>query len=152
MKTTIVPGVGFDNLKFGMSEEEVVDMLGKPDEIEVQEMEDEELMNIYYYDELGVSVSFDSMADFRLVEMAFDDSRYTMEKNFFPGMSKQLFIEHAEELGDFEVEDLADEDADVTGLYVFEEKNINVWIKDGVVDTIQIGPFWKDDENVAWPE
>jgi len=152
MKTTIVPGVGFGSLKFGMSEDEVVGLVGKPDEIEVQEMDDEESMNIYYYDDLGVSMSFDSLEDFRLVEFSFDDSRYTMEKNFFPGMSKELFLEHAAELGDYDVEDVSGEDTDVTELYVFEDKNINVWVKDGVVDTIQIGPFWSDDENVAWPE
>jgi len=152
MKTTIVPGVGFGSLKFGMSEDEVVDLIGKPDEIEVQEMDDEEAINIYYYDDLGVSMSFDSMEDFRLVEFAFDDSRFTMEKNFFPGMTKELFLEHAKELGDYDMEDVSGEDTDVTELYVFEDKNINVWVKDGVVDTIQIGPFWSDDENVAWPE
>ncbi len=152
MKTTIVPGVGFDNLKFGMSEEEVIELLGKPDEIEVQEMDDDESINIYYYDDLGVSMSFDSMADFRLVEIAFDDSRYTMEKEFFPGMTKELFLQHAEELGDYDMEDLTGEGSDVTELCVFEDKNINVWIKDGVVDTIQIGPFWSDDENVLWPD
>ncbi len=152
MKTTIVPGVGFDNIKFGMTEDEVMDVLGKPDEIEVQEMEDGESVNICYYDDLGVSMSFDSMEDFKLVEFAFDDSRYTMEKNFFPGMSKELFLEHAGELGEYYNEDLSGEDADVTELYVFEDKNINVWLREGVVDTIQTGPFWRDDENVSWPE
>jgi hypothetical protein len=152
MKTTIVPGVGFGTLKFGMSEEEVIKKIGKPDEIEVQEMDDEESINIYYYDDLGVSMSFDSMEDFRLVEFAFDDSRYTMEKDFFPGMSKDLFLENADKLGDYDMEDVSGEDTDVAELYVFEDKNINVWVKDGVVDTIQIGPFWSDDENVAWPQ
>jgi len=152
MKTTIIPGVGFDNIKFGMSEDETITLLGKPDEIEVQEMEDGESVNIYYYDDIGVSMSFDSMEDFRLVELAFDDSRYTMEKNFFPGMSKELFFEHATELGDYYVEDLSAEGSDVTELYVFEDKNINVWLREGVVDTIQIGPLWSDDENISWPE
>ncbi len=152
MKTTIVPGVGFDNIKFGMTEDEVLDVLGNPDEIEVQEMEDGESVNIYYYDDLGVSMSFDSMEDYKLVELAFDDSRYTMEKNFFPGMSKNMFLEHVGELGKYYIEDLSDEDSDVTELYVFEDKNINVWLREGVVDTIQTGPFWRDDENVSWPQ
>jgi len=151
MKTTIVPGVGFGDLKFGMSEEEVVGLLGKPDEIEVQEMDDDESINIYYYDNIGISMSFDSMEEFRLVEFAFDDSRFVLENELFPGMTKELFLKHAEELGDYDVDDLTGEDSDVTELYVFEDKNINVWIKDGVVDTIQIGPFWSDDENIKWP-
>jgi len=148
----IIPGIGVDKLKFGMNEEEVVSLLGTPDEIEVQEMDDDEIINIYYFDDLGLSMSFDSMEDFRLVELAFDDSGYTLEKNFFPGMSKEMFLKHADELGEYEFEDLSDEGADVNELYTFEDKNINIWIRKGVVDTIQIGPFWKDDENVSWPE
>lgn len=148
----IIPGTGVDKLRFGMIEEEIISILGKPDEIEVQEMDDEEMINIYYYDDLGLSMSFDSMEDFRLVELAFEDSKYTLEKNFFPGMSKELFLEHADELGEYEFEDLSDEDSDVNELYTFEDKNINIWIRKGIVDTIQIGPYWKDDENVSWPD
>jgi len=149
----IVPGVGFENLKFGMNENEVAAVLGKPDEIEVQEMDDGEFVNIYYYDEIGVSMSFDSMADMRLVEIAFDNSEYTLNNSLFPGMSKELFLEHAAGLGEYDVEDLTDEGSDVNELYSFEDKNINIWIREGVVDTIQIGPYWSDDdEEILWPE
>ncbi len=149
----ILPGIGFDNLKFGMNEEEVIYILGKPDEVEVQEMDDGESVNIYYYDEMGVSMSFDSMVDLRLVEIAFDDSQYTLQDVFFSGMSKELFLEHADDLGEFDVEDLSDEGSDVNELYSFEDKNINIWIRDGVVDSIQIGPNWSDDdEDILWPE
>ncbi len=149
----ILPGIGFDSIKFGMSEEEVIAVLGKPDEVEVQEMDDGESVNIYYYDEINVSISFDSMADMRLVEISFDDSSFTLLDKFFPGMSKELFLEHADEIGEYFVEDLSDEGSDVNELYSFEDKNINVWIKEGAVDSIQIGPYWgDDDEEILWPE
>jgi len=148
----ILPGVGFANLKFGMNEEEVVVIIGKPDEVEVQDMDDGESVSIYYYDDLGVSMSFDSMADLRLVEIAFDDSEYTLQDNFSPGMSKELFLEHADELGNYDAEDLSDEGGDVNELYSFEETNINIWIVEGIVDSIQIGPNWSDDdEEILWP-
>jgi hypothetical protein len=152
MGKKIIPGQGFGDIKFGMTENEVIDKLGKPDEIEVQEMDDNEVVNVYYYDELGLSVSFDSLEEFRLVEMSFDDNIYTLENNFYPGMSRDLFLEHAGELGEYEMEDLAEEDTDVNELYTFEDKNVNIWITDGIVDTIQIGPFWSDDDNVKWPD
>ena len=148
----IVPGVGFANLKFGMNEEEVISVLGKPDEVEVLDMDDGETVNMYYYDEIGVSMSFDSMADMRMVEIAFENSDYTLNDNLFPGMSKELFVEHAAGIGEFEIEDLTDEGSDVNELYSFEDKNINIWIREGVVDSIQIGPFWSDDEEILWPE
>jgi len=149
----IVPGVGFANIKFGMTEEEVTSVLGKPDEVEVQEMDDGELVNIYYYDEIGVSMSFDSMADMRMVEIAFDNSEYTLNDKFFPGMSRELFLEHADKIGEYDVEDLTDEGSDVNELYSFDDKNINIWIREGAVDTIQTGPFWSDDdEEILWPE
>ena len=148
----IVPGVGFANLKFGMNEEEVISVLGKPDEVEVLDMDDGETVNMYYYDEIGVSMSFDSMADMRMVEIAFENSDYTLNDNLFPGMSKELFVEHAGGIGESEIEDLTDEGSDVNELYSFEDKNINIWIREGVVDSIQIGPFWCDDEEILWPE
>ncbi len=149
----IVPGVGFANLKFGMNEEEVISVLGKPDEVEVLDMEDGETVNMYYYDEIGVSMSFDSMADMRMVEIAFENSEYTLNDNLFSGMSKELFLEHADGMGEYDVEDLTDEGSDVNELYSFEDKNINIWIREGVVDSIQIGPFWSDDdEEILWPE
>ena len=150
---SIVPGVGFANLKFGMNEEEVTSVLGKPDEVEVLDMDDGETVNMYYYDEIGVSMSFDSMADMRMVEIAFENSEYTLNDNLFSGMSKELFLKHAEGLGEYDVEDLTDEGSDVNELYSFEDKNINIWIREGVVDSIQIGPFWSDDdEEILWPE
>ncbi|NPA35495.1 MAG: hypothetical protein GXO47_01480 [Chlorobi bacterium] len=152
MENKIIPGKGFGKIKFGMTEDEVIDILGKPDEIEVQEMDDNEVVNVYYYDDMGVSLSFDSLEDFRLVEFSFDDNVYTLENNFYPGMSRELFLEHANELGEYSVEDFSEEDTDVNELYAFEDKNINIWITDGVVDTIQIGPFWNDDDNVNWPD
>ncbi len=149
----ILPGIGFDNLKFGMSEEEVFSVLGRPDEVEVQEMDDGETVNIYYYDDIGVSMSFDSMADMRLVEISFDDPQYTLEGKFLPGMQKELFVKHVDEIGIYELEDLSDEGSDVNELYSFEAKNINVWVRKGVVDSIQIGPNWSDDdEEIVWPE
>ncbi len=149
----ILPGIGFDNLKFGMDEEKVISILGKPDEVEVQDMDDGESVRIYYYDEMGISMSFDSMADQRLVEIAFDDSEYILPDNFSPGMSKESFLEHADELGEYDFEDLSDEGGDVNQLYSFEEANVNIWIVEGIVDSIQIGPNWSDDdEEILWPE
>ncbi len=66
-------GIGFSKVRFGMTEEEVIELLDQPDETEEMRFEDGCTAIIYYYDELGISLSFESEEDFRLMEISFED-------------------------------------------------------------------------------
>lgn len=150
----ILPHIGFGNIKFGMEEYEVSSYLGDPDETEVQDYGNGDEANVVYYDELGISMSFDKEEKYRLVEISFEKEDYLLQDAIHVGMTKDDFLAKLKKLdmGEYQLEDMADEGFDDKALYVFEEENINIWMDDDAITSIQIGPEWVDDETIKWPE
>ncbi|TAJ12839.1 hypothetical protein DMA11_10915 [Marinilabiliaceae bacterium JC017] len=153
-KKAIVPGRGFGNIKFGMEEHEVTYLLGDPDEAEVQNYGDGDSANVLYYDEQGLSMSFDSAEDFKLVELSFESDDYTLLDAIHVGQSKEDFLAQLEKLSmeEYAQEDLTDEGFETQEVFTFEDQNISIWLEDDAVNSIQIGPFWVDDDTINWPE
>ncbi len=152
--TEIKLGVGFSKVKFGMSEKEVIELLGQPEETEEMRFEDGGMANIYYYDELGLSLSFESEEDFRLMEVSFEDEDFTVKNLLHVGVSKIALPEIFKklDLSKPELEDLTSEGFPGKELYTFEDENMNVWLDDEEVSSIQIGPLWTDDDTISWPK
>lgn len=150
----ILPGIGFGSIKFGMEEHEVSSYIGDPDESEVQNYGEGDEANVLYYDELGVSMSFDKEEDYKLVEISFDNDKFVLAGSIKVGMSKDDFLEALKtiNLGDYDFEDLSDEGFEDKELYTFEKDNINIWVDEDEVSSIQIGPQWVDDDTILWPE
>ncbi len=150
----ILPHVGFGSIKFGMEEHEVSNYLGDPDETEVQDYGDGAEANVLYFDEIGISMSFDKEADYKLVEISFENSNYALHNKIKVGMSKEDFLAALKELnmGEYEVEDMKEDGFDDKELYTFDEENINIWLDDDAITSIQIGPEWVDDETIRWPQ
>lgn len=150
----ILPHIGFGSIKFGMEEHEVSNYLGDPDETEVQDYGDGAEANVLYYDEIGISMSFDKEADYKLVEISFENNNYKLHDKISVGMSKEDFLASLKALnmGDYELEDMKEDGFDDKELYVFEKENINIWLDDDAITSIQIGPEWVDDETIRWPQ
>lgn len=61
----IKPGIGIDNLKFGMTQDQVVSLIGSPSRIMVDE--DSESNNpVYQYNDLKLRLTFYSLDDLKL--------------------------------------------------------------------------------------
>ena len=121
----IIPGKGFGNLFFGMNYEEVINMLGKPDE--VIDSEEDDLDEVYadsltvFYDELGVAMFFEKIEengpmtlqslDIEITESTiFGKKLFEMPKNelieFIEQQTKEKpEIEHDEDFADFDIAD-----------------------------------------------
>ena len=151
--TEIKIGVGFSQIKFGMTEQQVRELLDEPDETEEMRFEDGGSANIYYYDELGISLSFEEEENFRLMEISFEDEEFSVKGLLNVGVQKSDLPEIFKKLGLSEPthEDLAEEGYEGKELYTFDEENLNIWIDEDEVSSIQIGPLWKDDETISWP-
>lgn len=149
----ILPLIGFGSIKFGMEEHEVSSYLGDPDETEIQNYGDGDEANVLYYDELGLSMSFDSEEDYRLVEISFEGEKFVLYDVIKPGMSKDDFLSALKKLdmGEYELEELDDEGFENMEHYIFDDKNINIWVENSRVSTIQIGPEFVDDDTIRWP-
>nr|WP_319398686.1 hypothetical protein [uncultured Carboxylicivirga sp.] len=150
----ILPFIGFGSIKFGMEEHEVSSNIGDPDETEVQNYGEGGKATVLYYDELGLSMSFDSEEDYRLVEISFENENFILHKVIKPGMSKEDFLAALENLdmGEYEVEDIDEEGLEDMQQYIFEKENINIWFEEGTLTTIQIGPEFVDDDTIKWPQ
>jgi len=149
----ILPHIGFGSIKFGMEEHEVSTFIGDPDETEIQNYGDGDEATVLYYDEIGISMSFDKEENYRLVEVSFELDNFILRDAIKVGMSKADFMSKLEslDLGEYELEDMTDEGFDDKQLYVFEKENINIWMDDDKITSIQIGPEWVDDETIRWP-
>ena len=51
-----------------------------------------------------------------------------------------------------EHDDDDDDDDDDHKVIEVDEKSINFWLKDGVLDEIQWSPFFIDDDTINWPK
>ncbi len=150
----ILPHIGFGSIKFGMEEHQVSSFLGDPDETEIQDYGEGAEANVLYYDELGISMSFDKEEDYKLVEVSFETENFLLHDAIKVGMTKDSFLSEVEKLnmGEYEYEDMSDDGFDDKELYVFEKENINIWLDEDAITSIQIGPEWVDDETIRWPE
>ncbi|WP_430813616.1 hypothetical protein [Carboxylicivirga sp. RSCT41] len=150
----ILPHIGFGSIKFGMEEHEVSNFLGDPDETEVQDYGEGAEANVLYFDEMGVSMSFDKEEDYKLVEISFETENFILHDAIKVGMPKADFLTSLEKLdmGEYDLEEMSDDGFDDKELYVFEKENINIWMDEEAVSSIQIGPEWVDDETIRWPE
>ncbi|MCU4154473.1 hypothetical protein J1N10_00680 [Carboxylicivirga sp. A043] len=150
----ILPYIGFGSIKFGMEEHEVSNFLGDPDETEVQDYGEGAEANVLYFDEMGISMSFDKEEDYKLVEISFETDNFVLHDAIKVGMPKADFLAALEKLnmGDYDLEEMSEEGFDDKELYVFEKENINIWMDEEAVSSIQIGPEWVDDETIRWPE
>lgn len=165
----LIPTVGFGDVRFGMTIDDVKKILGKPDEEITENLGDspDDLSTQLIYDKLGLSLSFDKAVDFRLVDiMTDDDCSFTLGDNIKLGDSRDAVFAAAREAdyGPIEEHDIED-DLDGDGLdeeeleeakglteYELPEVSVNLWFRDGKLDTVQIGPEYDEDDNIIWPK
>jgi hypothetical protein len=152
----IKPGYGLGVLKFGMKRSEVKLLLGEPSFIDNYSHSDstKDLTESWEYDDLDVSLSFDEEEQWKLTMISVSSNFYELEEKSLIGKSE---VETLKELADFDDEELYLEDcSEVAGedhkVVEVENKSINFWFIDGVLDEIQWSPFFIDDDTIDWPQ
>ncbi len=150
--TEIIPGVGIGQLKFGLSRTEAEALLGKPDEVEKYSHSSfhDEPTEAWHYDELELSLGFDESDDWRLVNIATTSEQCQIDGNKLFGHSHLALMNLLKSLGFDDLE--AEETKGGQKLVTSDEKAINFWIENGELTEVQIGPFYKNEDTVAWPE
>lgn len=149
-------GNGLDNLQFGMTREAFKAIMGEPDEVEVIENEDfpEDQSEVWHYDEVELSASFDKLEDWRLTSLAVSSPDYTFEGIDLIGLSQQEVMEQVEimELGDISIEELSEDEANSQQIATLLDVSLNLWFDNGVLSEIQWGPYWdEEEEELIWP-
>lgn len=152
----IKPGYGLGSLKFGMTREEVKLMLGVPSFIDKYSHSDsdKDLTESWEYEELLISLSFDEEEDWKLLLISVSSDFYELEGRSLIGLKEENLLKQLDEinLGNMNLEDCSDDDSEDQKVIEIDEKSINFWIHDGVLDEIQWSPFFIDDDTIKWPE
>ena len=146
----ITPGQGISKLKFGLSKSQVEDLLGEPDEIEP--IEDEDGLEYWHYDTMGMSLVFDPIENMRLTTIvsAHEDVSLFGEKIINMGRDRLIELLHKKGMKDlFFTEDFEDGSRIETVESI--EKEMLCWLSDGQVTEVQFGPFFVDEDTVSWP-
>jgi len=152
----IIIGVGLGPIKFGITRDELIEIIGEPDEIDefsYSETE-EDMTESWHYDELEMSVSFDEEQDWRLSNIAVSSEDYEFKGEFLIGMGREELLAKLSEmnLGELEIVDYSNEENPDHKLISFDDYGINFWLENGELDEIQWSPLINDDDTINWPK
>ncbi len=150
-------GKGFDTLRFGMSRDEVVEILGQPDEIDsyASSEEADDNTEAFHYDTLELSVSFDEMDDWKLSSIAVSDPEVELDGIKLIGASADELLKKVDPLalGEYEREDVSSPESPDNEVISFLGVSVNFWLEENAVTEIQFSPFWdEENETYIWPE
>jgi hypothetical protein len=159
----IKSGEGLGKVKFGMSRDSLKALIGEPDEVENYSYDDEEgeykeddddLTELWHYDDLELSVSFDKLEDWRLINMAVSAPEYLFHGHKVIGMGRNELITLLKSLnlGELAFEDYSSAESPNHKLISIEEAGVNFWLENEVLTEIQWGPRFNNDDSVIWPK
>ncbi|MFK5958153.1 MAG: hypothetical protein QM495_04675 [Lutibacter sp.] len=149
----IKPGVGLGVLKFGMIRTEVKLILGEPSFKDKYSHSDSnnDLTESWEYDDLKLSLSFDEEESWKLIMMSVNSDFYEFEGKSLIGKSEKDILTSLN-IEDSSLEDVSERDGENHKVIEIDEKSINFWFIDGVLDEIQWSPLFIDDDTINWPE
>ncbi len=137
----ILPTIGLGEIKFLISIDQFVDLVGKPDADELLREKTSYLNSrILHYDSLGLSASFDEEHNWKLTSITVTDGNFHLEDNYLFSKSKPYILELIKtlNLGDYVTDIFSEEGYNSTTIY-FEKKNISFWFENDELQEIQWG-------------
>ncbi|WP_266203622.1 hypothetical protein [Pontibacter kalidii] len=143
-------GKGLGKIKFGLTMDEVEELLGEPEEVEESDEEDEFEHQAWNYWEEGYSLYFDKEDDYRLscIETANREVQIFGERVF--EMSREQILQL---FADQEITNPEEEEAETGETRIsFEKEMIDLYFDEDQLIAVNFGVFINDDLEVVWPE
>lgn len=153
MNIEIEPGKGFGKVLFGMTREQIREILGAPDEIE-NDNEGGEKTEHWHYDQHEISALFSETDNWRLLSFAVSNPDCTIEGEKLIGLKETELQDALERIGiteELEYEDLSSDEFPDHIMVYCDELGMNFWLDNGIVSEIQWGPMMKDEDTIDWP-
>ena len=91
-------GKGFGNIKLGMKEADIEEILGEPDDVDEIVYPDGEVSKTYNYDQIGIDLTFESDNENRLSYISFFDEQFHIMEKIRIGIGKEKIKELAEQV------------------------------------------------------
>jgi hypothetical protein len=144
-------GIGVDQVKFGMERSEVQQILGEPTEKELFSYSEDEddLTEVWHYDEKEMSLSFDEADDWRLIMIAASDDSFSLNDKDIVGKSYEEVLALVQEMGYKNLE--TDEVSEYDKVIKVEEESLNIWFDNNEASELQWGPKWSDENTPIFP-
>ena len=143
-------GKGLGKIKFGLTMEEVEELIGEPEEVEESDEDDEFEHQAWNYWEEGYSLYFDKEDDYRLscIETANREVQIWGDRVF--EMSKEQILQL---FADNDITGPEEEETETGETRVsFEREMIDMYFDDDQLIDINFGVFINDNLEVLWPE
>ncbi|WP_299818404.1 hypothetical protein [uncultured Pontibacter sp.] len=143
-------GKGLGKIKFGLTMEEVEELIGEPEEVEESDEEDEFEHEAWNYWEEGYSLYFDKEDDYKLscIETANREVQLWGERIF--EMSKDQIIRL---FADNNITNPEEEEAETGETRLsFEKEMIDLYFDEDQLIAVNFGVFINDNLEVMWPE
>lgn len=146
----IVLGQGIGDLKFGLTMEEVEALMGKAEEVETSEEEEDFEYEVWNYWDEGYSFYFDEDDDYRLglIETANEEATLFGKKIFQMKQAEVEALLRANGLSNPEKDTLETGEKHLT----FEKEMLDMYFDKDALVTVKFGVHVSDDLEVMWPE
>jgi len=147
-------GKGIGQIRFGMSKEQVEEILGQPMEVDEYEREEGNKAITIHYDEANLSFTFDEVDDFKLGSISANSTKYVLQEDIMIGMEKQKLLDILDMLNmtDYANEDMSNLDNPNYEVVTIDRRSVNFWFDSEKLTEIQWWPLIDEDENYIWPE
>jgi hypothetical protein len=148
----IKPGIGLGNIKFGMKRAEVKLMLGEPSKIDAYSNtdSDEDLTESWEYNDLNISLSFFEEEDWKLLMISVYDGFYQLEGKSLIGLNKKTLVAELNKInfGEIDMDDSFETDFEDEEFIEVQEKSMNFWFSNAILDEIRWTPNFMDDDTI----
>ena len=136
----IVLGQGIGTILFGITKEELIEILGEPDEIDMPDNSKGYHWESYQYNAIKCSFSFDQDREGRLVEISVENGYFRIAKHIRVGLKKEDLLNSslAQKFGKYIIEDMRSEELPTHEVISIAQVGLNLWLDDGKISTIQI--------------
>jgi hypothetical protein len=142
---------GLENIKFGISENELLYLIGLPDEIIEEEFIEGDPVRIFkYYD---ILFSFSEINSFKLSEIEFTSSQYVIADITLVGKTLQVFLDEMQELEieSPKIEVQINEYTDNTIFLFYESIGLTAIFEDYLCKSVSIYPIYDEEDKIIWP-
>lgn len=151
----ILPGIGLEDIRFGMQSNEVYSILGCPNEIEIYCYPGlpNDKSEKWYYKKDELSISFHEEDEWKLNTISINSDNCHFKNLIYGNQDLKSVKSILVELGfeNFEFEDWSNIESPDHKLISIDQLEMNFWFDHEKLSEIQWGPLFSDNETIVWP-
>lgn len=146
---TIELGRGLGPVRFGMSPEETLNLLGSPEGLDLRHPKKGYGALVHQYPKLGINFTFDEEDDHRLTYIDVVAGNYKLMEQLALGMTWDDSKAALKQLG---LGIPSEERCSSWDLLCLHHHSLICWFQKGVLTKLSFGHYWSKEGQPLWPE